>query len=471
MPLEKSRTMKIEFLGAAQTVTGSMHMLHINGKKILLDCGLYQGKRSEANERNRNFPFDPQTIDAVILSHAHIDHSGNLPTLVRNGFNGTIYSTSATRDLCSAMLMDSSFIQEKDAEYLNKKAKKNQEPRVEPLYTPQDVLEALGCFQGFPYHREFQVCEGVKAIFFDAGHILGSAGVRLTISENGKTKTLGFSGDIGRWNLPIIRDPEFIGNTNYLITESTYGGVAHHPPTEMDNQLEAVIKRTLQRGGKIIIPAFSVGRTQDVVYSLYRLSEAGRLPKIPIFVDSPLATNVTEIYRLHPECFDKETAAHILKHHDPFGFNQIRYIQSTNDSKALNEKEGTYAIISASGMCEAGRILHHLANNIEDSRNTILFVGFTAEHTLGRKIVDKKPEVRIFEKFYKLRAEVAVLESFSAHADGNELIKYISQFDSTIMENIFLVHGEPERSEILKQQIAEKGYNSVIPKRGEIFNL
>lgn len=472
MLLEKSRIMKIQFFGAAQTVTGSMHLLHINGKKILLDCGLFQGKRSEANERNRNFPFDPETIDAVILSHAHIDHSGNLPTLVRNGFKGTIYSTSATRDLCSAMLMDSSFIQEKDAEYLNKKARKNGEKRqVEPLYTPQDVLETLGYFQGFPYHREFQVCEGVKGKFFDAGHILGSAGVRLTISENGETKTLGFSGDIGRWNLPIIRDPEFMGDTNYLISESTYGGVAHYPPTEMDNQLEAVIKRTLQRGGKIIIPAFSVGRTQDVVYSLFRLSEAGRLPKIPVYVDSPLATNVTEIYRLHPECFDHETAAYILQHHDPFGFNQIRYIQSTDDSKALNEKEGTYIIISASGMCEAGRILHHLANNIEDSRNTILIVGYTAEHTLGRKIVDKNPEVRIFDKFYKLRAEVVVLESFSAHADGDELVKYISQFNPRIMDIIFLVHGEFERSEILKQQIAAKGFKSVIPNQGEIFNL
>lgn len=395
--------MELEFCGAAQTVTGSMHLLSVNGYKILLDCGMFQGRRSEANDRNRNFPFDPKKIHAVILSHAHIDHSGNIPGLGKQGFTGIIYSTFATRDLCSVMLMDSAYIQQKDDEYLNKKTKKNGEQLIEPLYTPQDVLNALGNFQGIPYHKEFTICEGLTAQFFDAGHILGSASVRLSLKENKKVITLGFSGDIGRWNLPIIRDPEFMGDVNYLITESTYGGVTHKPAEEMADQLESVIKRTLDRGGKIIVPAFSVGRTQDIVYTLYTLSESGRLPKIPIFVDSPLAVNVTDVYKLHPECFDRETAAHILQHHDPFGFNQIKYIQSSEDSKALNDKPGTYMIISASGMCEAGRILHHLSNNIEDSRNTILFVGFTAEHTLGRKIINGNPEVKILDKICKVR--------------------------------------------------------------------
>jgi metallo-beta-lactamase family protein len=464
--------MELTFIGAAQTVTGSMHLVSVNGKKILLDCGMFQGRRSEANDRNRNFPFDPKTIDAVVLSHAHIDHSGSLPSLVKRGFEGTIYSTPATRDLCSIMLIDSAYIQEKDAEYFNKKARKNGQPEIEAIYTPQDVLNTLGSFQSIPYKKEFKVCDGVTAQFFDAGHILGSAGVRLTLTENGKQTTLGFSGDIGRWNLPIIKDPEFIGDVDYLIMESTYGGVKHDTPDLMENQLEGVIKHALEKGGKIIIPAFSVGRTQDIVYTLFKLSEAGKLPKIPILVDSPLSVNVTEVYKLHPECFDTETAAHILQHHDPFGFNQIRYIQNTEDSKALNEKSGTYMIISASGMCEAGRILHHLANNIENPKNTILFVGYTAEQTLGRKIVDRLPEVKIFEKLYKLKAQVVVIESFSAHADGNELIRYATQFNPNNLKKLFIVHGETERSEILKKEMETRKYKSIsIPKKGDKFTL
>jgi metallo-beta-lactamase family protein len=464
--------MELTFIGAAQTVTGSMHLVSVNGVNILLDCGMFQGRRDEANNRNRNFPFEPKSIDSVILSHAHIDHSGNLPSLVKHGFSGTIYSTPATRDLCSVMLIDSAYIQEKDAEYINKKAKKNKQSEVEPIYTPQDVLNTLGNFQGIPYHKEFRICDGVIAQFFDAGHILGSAGIRLSVKEKEKTITLGFSGDIGRWDLPIIKDPEFMGNLDYLIMESTYAGIKHDSAELMEKQLESVIGRALDKGGKIIVPAFSVGRTQDIVYTLYKLFEGGKLPKIPIFVDSPLSLNITEVYKLHPECFDTETAAHILQHHDPFGFNQIRYIQNTEESKALNEKKGTCMIISASGMCEAGRILHHLANNIEDPKSTILFVGYTAEHTLGRKIVDRLPEVKIFDKFYKLKAEVEVLESFSAHADGDELLKYVTQFDLKKMKEVFIVHGEPERSQILQKNIESNNYKSVlIPKRGEKYKL
>lgn len=463
--------MKITFYGAAQSVTGSLHLISINGKNILLDCGLFQGHRSETIERNKNFPFHPNEIDAVILSHAHIDHSGNLPNLVKSGFNGTIYSTFATRDLCSIMLLDSAYIQEKDAEYLNKKLKKNGLPLIEPLYKPIDVLSTLSLFQSYPYHKKIKIFDNIEIEFFDAGHILGSSSVVLTINENNNLKKIGFSGDIGRWNLPILKDPEFIGDVDFLICESTYGGVKHDPPEEMDNQLFEVINRTLERKGKIIIPAFSVGRTQDLIYSLYRLYAAGRLPSIPIFIDSPLATNITEIYRLHPECFDKETAEIILHHHDPFGFNQIRYIRSSEESKALNELKDTCVIISASGMCEAGRILHHLANNIENPNNTILFIGYTAEHTLGRKITDGLPEVKIFNTFFKVNAEVVVLHSFSAHADEDELLRYISSFDKKILKKLFLVHGEIEKSEALKTKINDQINEIYIPKKGDVFEL
>ncbi len=463
--------MKLEFYGAAQSVTGSMHLISTNGKKILLDCGLFQGHRNETISRNKNFPFNPAEIDAVVLSHAHIDHSGNLPNLVKSGFQGTIYSTFATRDLCSIMLLDSAYIQEKDAEFLNKKHKKNNTPLIEPLYKPQDVLNTLGFFQSFPYRKKINIFDDIVIEFVDAGHILGSAGIHLTIKENGSYKKIGFSGDIGRWNLPILKDPEFMGNVDYLICESTYGGIKHDLPEEMDNQLYEVIKRTLERNGKIIVPAFSVGRTQDLIYSLYRLHESGKLPKIPIYIDSPLATNITEIYRLHPECFDKETAEIILHHHDPFGFNQIKYIRSSEESKALNDYKETCVIISASGMCEAGRILHHLANNIENPKNTILFVGYTAEHTLGRKISDKLPEVKIFNNFYKVNAEVVVLHSFSAHADGEELIKYLSFFDNYTLKKLFLVHGEIDKSEALKSAIDQKFKEVHIPKKGDVFEL
>lgn len=463
--------MKITFYGAAQSVTGSMHLISVNGKNILLDCGLFQGRRNETLVRNKNFPFSPIDIDAVILSHAHIDHSGNIPNLVKTGFTETIYSTFATRDLCSIMLLDSAYIQEKDAEYLNKKLKKNGLPLIEPLYKPNDVLSTLSLFQSYPYHKKIKIFEDVEIEFFDAGHILGSAGITLTIKENNNSIKIGFTGDIGRWNLPILRDPEFIGDVDYLICESTYGGIKHAPPEEMDNQLFDVINRTLERKGKIIIPAFSVGRTQDLIYSLYRLYENGLLPKIPIFIDSPLATNITEIYRLHPECFDEETAEIILHHHDPFGFNQIKYIRSSEESKALNELKETCIIISASGMCEAGRILHHLANNIENPNNTILFVGYTAEHTLGRKITDGLPEVKIFNTYYKVNAEVVVLHSFSAHADQDELIKYISYFDKNKLKKIFLIHGEVEKSEALKAKINNNANEVYIPKKGDVFEL
>jgi metallo-beta-lactamase family protein len=464
--------MTIEFLGAARTVTGSMHLLHINGYRILLDCGLFQGRRAEANERNKSFPFDPKSIDAVILSHAHIDHSGNLPNLVKQGYNGPIYSTPATKDLCEIMLADSGYLHEKDAEYLNKKRRKNYEPPIEPLYTVDDAVKTLEYFREISYEKSFDVLRNVTAKFTDAGHILGSASIRIASKENGMMQTLGFSGDIGRWNMPIIRDPLHMGNVDALIVESTYGGKLHDPPDDMEKHLIADLERTISRGGKVLVPAFSVGRTQDLVYSLHKLFDEGRLPRIPIYIDSPLAINATEIFKKHPECFDEETFKHIDQHHDPFGFKQLRYVRTAEESKQLNDKKEPCMIISASGMCEAGRILHHLANNIQDPRNTVMMVGYCAEHTLGKRLIDREEEVNILGGTYMRKAEVVVHNSFSAHADNDDLLKYINRFDKRHLQIIFLVHGEIERSTSLQNGLKETGFTDiVIPVREQKVDL
>lgn len=464
--------MIIEFQGAAQTVTGSMHLLHINGKRVLLDCGLFQGKRADANERNRRFPFEPASIDAVILSHAHIDHSGNIPGFVRQGYRGTIYCTPATKDLCSIMLTDSGHIQEKDAEYLNKKRDRHGEKPIEPLYTVEDAQRAIERLAGVPYGKEFSVIPNVTVVFTDAGHILGSASVLATIRENGSTKKLGFTGDLGRWNMPIIKDPQFMGNAEVLLSESTYGGIVHDPPELMGDELAADIQRVLDRGGKIVVPAFSVGRTQDLVYALHTLFDAGKLPRIPIYVDSPLAINATDIFKKHPECFDDEMSRHIALHHDPLGLNQLQYIRSAEESKKLNDATGSCMIISASGMCEAGRVLHHLAHTVEDARNAILIVGYQADNTLGKRLVEKETEVRILGTVYRRNAEVIVHNSFSAHADGDELRKYVRQFDQKQLQRIYLVHGELERQEKFRDGLAADGFHHVeIPVRGQKFEM
>ncbi len=460
--------MQIEFWGAAQTVTGSMHLVYANGSRILLDCGLFQGKRQESNERNRVFPFDPRSIYAVVLSHAHIDHCGNLPNLIKQGYTGPVYCTPATRDLCEIMLADSGYLHEKDAEFLNKKSQKNHEPPVEPLYTYKDALATVPHLRGIPYGQEFKVANNATAKFTDAGHILGSASISLTASHNGNRRTIGFSGDVGRWGMPIIRDPASMGKVDILMLESTYGGKLHDPPENMGKQLVSNISRTIDRGGKVIVPSFSVGRTQDLAYTLHILFDAGKLPRIPIYIDSPLAVNATEIYRKHPECFDTETYFHITQHHDPFGLKQLRYIRNVEESKELNNRDESAMIISASGMCEAGRILHHLANNIEDPRNTILIVGYCAEHTLGKRLVDKAAEVRIYGKMYARRAEVVVHNSFSAHADHNELIRYTRFFKPNELGQIILIHGDPVRQTALRDDLTSKGYKNIeIPQRGQ----
>ncbi len=456
--------MKLRFMGAVRTVTGSMHLLTVNGSNILLDCGLFQGRRQEAFERNRNLPFQAGDVDVLILSHAHIDHSGNIPSLVKSGFQGNIFATFATRDLCAAMLRDSAHIQEQDVEYVNKKRARQGLPPVEPLYSTQDATGSLQYFIGVGYDRTFGVAPGVKATFHDAGHILGSAITVLDIEEDGRQCRLAFSGDLGRKNMPILRDPSPIHDVDYLIIESTYGNRQHESPAEAQAALRRVVAETYRRGGKVIIPAFSVGRTQEIVYTLHRLIETRQIPELPIFVDSPLSVNVTEVFRLHPECYDEETARFILsdRHPDPFGFKRLRYIRDVEDSKELHFLREPAIIISASGMCEAGRILHHLKNNIEDSRNTILIVGWQAPDTLGRKLVEHWEKVRIFGEEYQVKAEVEVINGYSAHADRGELLDYVRPLHSGRLKQVFVVHGEEEASLALADGLRELGVPDVV---------
>jgi metallo-beta-lactamase family protein len=465
--------MKIKFIGAAQTVTGSMHYIEAAGKKFILDCGLVQGKRKESFEINKTFEFfEPSELDFAILSHAHIDHAGNLPNLIKNGFKGNIYCTFATRDLASLMLTDSAHIQEKDVEFVNKRRKKQGKNPFEPLYTQKDVNNTIPLFIGLNYHREFEISPGISLTFYDAGHILGSAITYLVIKEDGRIIDFAFSGDIGRPNLPILRDPEKIPNVDFFICESTYGGRFHDDFNMTEQKMTDVLLKAVARKAKIIIPSFSVGRTQELVMVLNKIFEKGSVPKFPIFVDSPLSVNATAIFRLHPECFDFETSQFLLKKHDPFGFDNLTYITDVEDSKRLNDLDGPCMIISSSGMAEAGRILHHLANNIQNPNNIILIVGYSAEHTLGRRIVEREPEVKIFGEEYQLNAEVIVFNSLSAHADSDELIDYCSNFDRSKLQNIFLVHGDLDQQEKFKKRLTDVDFKNVtIPIRGEEFIL
>jgi metallo-beta-lactamase family protein len=413
----------------------------------------------------------------VVLSHAHIDHSGNLPSLWKGGFRGDIYATPATRDLCAIMLADSAHIQEKDIEYSNRKRIKNGEAPYKPLYGFEDVRNIMTLFKCISYKKKFNVngFGGNAAVtYFDAGHILGSAQVRLDIKENGKTVNFGFTGDIGRPHLPILRDPDHIGNVEFMISESTYGGRVHDKAVDMDNQLLTVLREAFSRGGKVIVPAFSVGRTQEIVFSLSKLFASGKLPIVPIFVDSPLSTNVSDIFKIHAELFDKETSALILKGVDVFGFSNLTYIKEVEESKQLNDIKGPCVIISASGMCESGRILHHLKNNIGSNKNTVLIVGFQAQHTLGRRLVEAKGKegtgihVKIFGDEYPVNAKVYVLNSFSAHADKDELSEYFSHFDKNMLQQVYLVHGDLEQQEALQTTLKGSGYKDIlIPAKGD----
>ncbi len=466
--------MKIQFLGAVRSVTGAKHRIQIAGKSVLLDCGLFQGRRQDFFERNRRFEFKPSDVDAVLLSHAHIDHSGNLPTLVREGFAGHVYATPATTDLCSAMLRDSAHVLAADVAYVNKKRARKGEPPLKPLYSHEDAVAAIEHFLGVGYNRPIPLADGVTATFRDAGHILGSALIEIAVRENGRNLKVVYSGDLGRPNLPILRDPYVAQDVDALILESTYGDRTHDAPPEAEEQLRRVVLNTVNRGGKVIIPAFAVGRTQELVYALHRLTLARQIPEVPIFVDSPLAVNVTEIFRLHPECYDREINAFMERAdvEDAFGFRRLRYVRDVDESKALNALKEPAIIISASGMCEAGRILHHLKNNIEDPRNTILFVGFQAEDTLGRKLVDGWKEVRIFGEEYTVRATVERIDGYSAHADRRELLDYVRRVQRTGLRRAFIVHGEEAASLSLAAAIQELGVPEVhVPMPGETVEL
>jgi metallo-beta-lactamase family protein len=466
--------MKLTFWGAAGTVTGSAHMIEADGKLYLLDFGMYQGRRKEAEERNRKLPADPASIAAVVLSHAHIDHSGNLPYLVKRGFSGPIYTTPATLDLCRAMLADTAHIQEKDAQFINQR--RNHRPGrkngpVEPLFTMADAERTMPLFRPVPYYTAQKLDEHLEYECFDAGHILGSSCIHLRYRAAGTDIRLGFSGDVGRPNTPIIRDPDLLPPADYLILESTYGGRLHKDNSRVMNKLADVMTRTARRGGKVIVPAFAVGRTQTLIVLLHQLTAEGRVPDVPIFVDSPLAVNITDVFRNHPECFDDEIRKYLDNHEDPFGFRRLTYIREASESKKLNDLHGPFMVISASGMAEQGRILHHLRNNIEDPRNTVLITGFMAENTLGRKLVEKWAEVNIFGEPLRVRAEIASLDELSGHADQRELMAWLKP-QAPHLKRVFLVHGEPSQQQILAKLIrSEYGLDAVIPSVGQSFEL
>lgn len=468
--------MKITFYGAAQTVTGSQHMIEVNGLRILLDCGLYQGKRSEANDRNRNLPFDAKTVDVMVLSHAHTDHAGNIPNLVKQGFDGDIFCTHATRDLCGVMLLDSGRIQERDVEFVNKRNAKQGNPPVEPLYTEADANASLRNFTSQAYNRPRTIAPGVSLTLIDAGHMLGSASVMLDIEDqqSKRQSRVVFSGDIGRKGTPIIRDPQSPDGADFLIMESTYGNRVHDPIPDAEKALERIVNTTYQRGGKIIVPAFAVGRTQQLVYSLNQLAQKGDIPRLPIYVDSPLAVNTTDVFRTHPECFDEEIQQFILgegQRRDPFGFDGLIYTHSVEESKQLNFLREPAIIISASGMMETGRILHHLKNNIEDPRTTVLIVGWQAPQTLGRRLVDGEKTVRIFGEEYHNNAQIEVLNGFSGHADSAELQGWVEAI-SRKPARTFLVHGEPDAQTALAGSLRSRfGLQVDIPMWKQSFEV
>ena len=468
--------MILQFWGAAQTVTGSMHLVEADGQRLLLDCGMAQGRREEAKKLNSEFPFQPEKIDAVVLSHAHLDHSGKLPMLVKKGFSGSIFSTSATRDLCSAMLADSASLQEMDAKYVNRQNEKQGLPFIKPLYTLHDVARTMRLFQTVEFERPLQILPGIKMTFKNAGHILGSASVTLEIAEGRdkkKVTALAFTGDLGRKGAAVVQDPDIIDRADVLITESTYGGRDHGPMDEARKNLARVVKETANNRGLLIIPAFAVGRTQDVVYHLHELMQSKEIPQMPVYVDSPLATNITEIFRAHPECYDEETEQLLMQDggDDPFGFNMLRYTRSTEESKKLNNIRRPAIIISASGMCEGGRVLHHLRRNIGDPNTTVLFVGFQAENTLGRKLLRGDKTARIYGEEHEVRARMEKIDGYSAHADEGEMLDFINAIPNR-PKRVFVVHGEPDATAAMAAGLARLGIEDIaIPERGEKFEV
>ncbi len=465
--------MRITFHGAAQTVTGSRHLISINGSQLLLDCGLFQGRRADTYARNLNFPFDPQQLGAVVLSHAHLDHCGNLPSLAQDGFHGPIHATPATCHLTELLLLDSANIQEADVAYVNKRRARTGEPPVKPLYTVADAQAAIGQLDGQGYDQSFSPLPGVTARMVEAGHILGSAAIILELEERGRKVRLMFSGDIGRHGLPIIRDPVLPDDVDYLIMECTYGDKSHDSPDRAYDEMKAVVWRTFERGGKLIVPAFALGRTQTLVYYLHQMVDRKEIPSVPVYVDSPLAINVTDVFEEHPELFDEEARA-VLRAHprgEPFGFDKLTFTRSVEASKAINERKGPLVIISASGMAENGRILHHLRNNVGDPRNTVLITSWMAPHTLGRRLVERQPRVRIFGDEYEVRAEVTAVDGLSAHAGQEGLLAYARAVRGRARA-VFLVHGEPGPAAALKAKLGDMGSTAVhYPEPEQFFEL
>ncbi len=455
--------MKLTSYGAALQVTGSQHLLEVNGKRILLDCGLFQGHRKEAFENNKDFTYDPTSIDAVLVSHAHVDHIGNIPHLVKKGFQGVVYSTEASKNLARLMLLDSAYIQEQDAKFFAKRHKKKEgedgaeQLEMEPIYNSEDAERSLELFKGMPYNEKFELFDGVDVTFFEAGHVLGSSMLQLDITDKedgNKKKRLIYSGDMGRDRLPIINDPHDFEEADYLICESTYGNRNHAPIEQGIPELARVINRTVQRGGKVIIPSFAFERTQELIYSIHLLLDRKEIPtNLPVFIDSPLATNITDIFKEHGELYDEVIHEHFKAGHNPFDPSQLKHTNSVDDSKNLNFFVGPCIIISSSGMCEAGRIRHHLKNNIEDPKNTIAVVGYMAENTLGRKIINGDEFIKIFDQMYKVNAEVVILESFSAHADKDDLDEFVGSIKG--LKKVMLVHGEESQSRAFAERIEE----------------
>ncbi|MBN1157820.1 MAG: MBL fold metallo-hydrolase [Bacteroidales bacterium] len=464
--------MKIQFLGAVREVTGSKHLITLNnGKKILLDCGMYQGKGLETDAMNRNLGFSPRDIDYLILSHAHIDHSGLIPYIAKQGFEGSIITTFASRDLCSIMLADCGKIQEYDTITHNKKRARQHLPPVEPIYTMADAEQSMQYFIGIPYNKPFRVTKGVKVTFTNTGHLLGAGVVNLQIKEDGKTTRIAFTGDVGRPLNRILRPPQPFPQVDYIICESTYGNRLHESEVVAEDKLLEIIRKTcVEKGGKLIIPSFSIGRTQEIIYSLNNFYNKGKLPKIKVFVDSPLAVNATNIFRLHLECFNVKVLANLENDPDPFGFNDLHYTQNVADSKKLNEMNEPCIIISASGMMEAGRVKHHLANNISNPKNTVLAVGYCSPSTLGARILRGDQSVSIFGQMHLVRADVEQIDSYSGHADYKELLQFLDCQDKELVKRVFLVHGDLDSQQFFSEQLNDNGYANVeIPEFGQVF--
>lgn len=468
-------SINIYSLGAAEEVTGSKHVLEVDGQIYLIDCGAFQGIRAEADKKNRNFEIPADKLEAVILTHAHYDHCGLLPMLGLNGFRGNIFATPATRDLANLILMDSAKIQARDADFLRKQAEKKGETFTwKPLFNEIDAINTINQFVTVSYNRPTWISPKIKLEFFDAGHILGSAMAILTVTDaENKTIRIAYTGDLGRKGKAIIRDPAILPPVDYMILESTYGDRQHESTDNAMEKLAEIVNKAVKMNGKIVIPAFAIERTQEIVYYLHLLVDNKKIPEIPIYVDSPMAVNATSIFQVHPECFDEDTHNAFLKHHkNPFGFNALRFITSVDESKKLNERTDPMIIISADGMCEAGRITHHLSNTISNPNNQILLVGFMAEHTLGRKIQNRELEVKIFGRWHTVRAEISQINAFSAHADYVETTEWLNSMDTSLLKRIFMVHGEPDVQVVFKDHLEENNYPNIqIVKYGETYEL